>query len=206
MTASTGMLRAVRVRMEEEHLSVRGLARRAGLSHSVVSRFLNGHSHPSVPTLRALAGALDLTLDDLTREAPGEGWGDATAGARLLASPPQTLVRKVTAELDRLRAFAGTEEGRLLARELFERKVENIGASGPLIERLKGLQRLYLTADNVAPGVRAAAGSAVLYFIQAVDAIDDFLWPIGYLDDAIALELAEAQIARLTQEGPEMNV
>lgn len=55
--------------------------------------------------------------------------------------------------------------------------------------------------DTTAPEMaRLAAGSAVLYFLQAVDAIDDFLWPIGYLDDAIAVALAEMEVRRLMGE------
>lgn len=30
-----------------------------------------------------------------------------------------------------------------------------------------------------------------------MDAIDDFVWPIGYLDDAVAVALAEAEVRRL---------
>jgi len=45
--------------------------------------------------------------------------------------------------------------------------------------------------------VRLTAGSAVLYFLQAVDAIDDFIWPVGYLDDAVAVALADAEVRKV---------
>jgi uncharacterized membrane protein YkvA (DUF1232 family) len=32
-------------------------------------------------------------------------------------------------------------------------------------------------------------GSALLYFILPVDVIPDYIFPIGYLDDAIAVQL-----------------
>lgn len=41
---------------------------------------------------------------------------------------------------------------------------------------------------------RFAAGSAVLYSLDAVDAIDDFRWPIGVIDDGLAVALAEAAV------------
>ena len=35
----------------------------------------------------------------------------------------------------------------------------------------------------------AVIGSALIYFIISVDIIPDYIFPIGYLDDAIAVKL-----------------
>lgn len=32
-------------------------------------------------------------------------------------------------------------------------------------------------------------GSALIYFILSVDVIPDYIFPIGYLDDAVAVQL-----------------
>lgn len=37
---------------------------------------------------------------------------------------------------------------------------------------------------------RAILGSALLYYILATDVIPDYMFPIGYLDDAIAVQIA----------------
>ena len=189
--------------MREKRLSVRALAKQAGISHSAVSRLLNGRSRATVQTLGALAPVLGLTLEDLLRVDP-RGHEEKEYPGLLehlgVDSRSPALVLRVRGELDRLRAFAGTREGRMVARDLFFRKVEDLGATGPLMDRLRTLHSVYLDQEAETPAVRSAAGSAVLYFIQAVDAIDDFLWPIGYLDDAIAIELVEQEIDRLREE------
>lgn len=54
-------LRALRTRLG---LSLRGLAERAGVTFGAVSQIENGHSSPSVGTLKKILAALDTTLGE----------------------------------------------------------------------------------------------------------------------------------------------
>lgn len=198
--ADRDLSRLIRERMAAAGLSLRALARAAGVSHSSVSRLLSGRSRPTPGLLRALAAPLGCPAGELLRAAgleggPADPW-EALRGLGLEPVPPE-LVRRVAEGLERLREYAATAEAAALAREGLTRKVAALGARGPVAERLLALGRLYLEPGTAQEAVRLVAGSAVLYFLTAVDAIDDFTFPIGYLDDAIAVALAEAEIRRL---------
>jgi transcriptional regulator with XRE-family HTH domain len=65
-------LRAARRR---QHLSLRDLAGRVGLSPSLISQVETGRARPSVSTLYAIASELDVSLDELL-------FNDATRAAR----------------------------------------------------------------------------------------------------------------------------
>ena len=58
--------RAVRVWREYRNLSVKELARRANISASYLSQIEGGSRAGSLPTMKALAQALNLELTDLT--------------------------------------------------------------------------------------------------------------------------------------------
>jgi transcriptional regulator with XRE-family HTH domain len=202
--ADGGLVRLIGARLAERGLSLRALARRAGVSHSTVSRLLRGQSRPTAGLLRALAPTLGVAPEQLLAEAglPAAGGAvveesalSALRGMGVDPAPPE-LVGRVREALARLREYAGTEEGRALVRDGLERKVAALGARGPVIERLRRLGRLYLEGTGAPAAARLAAGSAALYFLHAVDAIDDFIWPIGYIDDAVAIALAEAEVRR----------
>jgi transcriptional regulator with XRE-family HTH domain len=55
----------LRARRHERGLSLRDLADRLGVSPSLISQIERGRANPSVSTLYALVGALDVSLDEL---------------------------------------------------------------------------------------------------------------------------------------------
>lgn len=56
----------IRMLREKEHLSIREFAEKVGLNHSDVFRLENGTTrNPSVFTIKRLAKAFDLTVDEL---------------------------------------------------------------------------------------------------------------------------------------------
>ena len=203
-------MQQIRSALARRGLSLRAAARLAGISHSSLSRVLRQQARATAGLLRSLAPILGLPAEDLLRAAglpgphprlppPGQPWD--LLGALGLDVPPPELLEHVRQQLVHLREYAGTAEAVALVREALPRKVESLGARGPLIDRLLALARLYLEEPDAPPAARASAGSAVLYFVLAVDAIDDFVWPIGYIDDALAVALAEADV-RAALDGP----
>ena len=74
-------LRGVR---ERRGLSLREVARRVGVSPSFVSQVETGKANPSVGTLYALVGVLEISLDDLM----GEDGGAVVEEGRGRVSPP----------------------------------------------------------------------------------------------------------------------
>jgi transcriptional regulator with XRE-family HTH domain/quercetin dioxygenase-like cupin family protein len=77
----------------ERRLSVRELARRLGVSSSLISQIERGRANPSVSTLYAIASELDVSLDELLfndRRPPegGEAVGARAGGGAVTAEPP----------------------------------------------------------------------------------------------------------------------
>jgi transcriptional regulator with XRE-family HTH domain len=204
--ADERLARLLAERMAERKLSLRALARAAGVSHSSVSRLLRGRSRATAEILVALAPALGVPPEALLAAA-GIAAADSSGvlatlrGLGIEPVPPE-LVQRVRAEMDRLREHAGTEAARAHVLRDLEPKLAALGAGGPVVDRLRTLGRIYLSDGSVTEAARLAAGSGVLYFLQAIDAIDDFMWPIGYLDDAVAVALADAEVRRLQGNAP----
>jgi transcriptional regulator with XRE-family HTH domain len=200
------LVRRLRAGMREQHLSMRALARRAGVSHSALSRLLARRSRPTTRVVQAMATALGIPTEALVgAAAAGPGQSETVWGLLRdmgMDPAPAALIGQVRADLARMREYAATDEGLALVRDAFERKLVAIGARGPVVERLRTLTQLYLQVGHAPEAARIAAGSAALYFLHAMDAIDDFMWPIGYLDDAVAIALADADVQRALGEGP----
>ncbi len=80
-------------RLREERvragLSQRELARRLGLSASLISQLESGLSKPSVGTLYAIVTELDLSLDRIIR---GDDYRDASSDERPLPGPASLVV------------------------------------------------------------------------------------------------------------------
>ena len=79
-------IRAERLR---RGISLRALAREAGVSASLVSQIETGRIRPSVSTLYAVTGALGLSITDLlegTPDSPGAPGGDEESGSSPVAT------------------------------------------------------------------------------------------------------------------------
>ena len=196
--------RLIEERRRELGFTLRRLARLAGVSHSSLSRLLAGRTTPGPGLLRALAEPLGLPPDVLLAAAGlASETQDAWRSLRDMGmepAPPR-LVAQIAARLEELRAEAAGATARQSVREGLNSKLELLGAAGPVIERLRRLAALYLD-EGAPPDLRWIAGGAVLYFLAARDAIDDTMFPIGYLDDAVAVALTEAQLRRLGNPEP----
>ena len=79
----------VRAERQRRALSVRELARRIGVSASLISQVETGRAQPSVTTLMALVTELELSLDSLFSDGVQTGRPDA-GRARQLAGPWRT--------------------------------------------------------------------------------------------------------------------
>ena len=76
------------------HLTLRELARRVGVSPSLISQIETGRSQPSVGTLYAIATELEVSVDDLLFDGddPGRTGGRAASGSRDDNGPPRAPV------------------------------------------------------------------------------------------------------------------
>jgi transcriptional regulator with XRE-family HTH domain/quercetin dioxygenase-like cupin family protein len=91
--SARGQLRAART---TQHLSLRELAKRVGVSASLLSQVENGKSDPSVSTLYALVAELGLSLDTLLESA--EHRSTSVAAPRPPRGRSRTAPRRATAD------------------------------------------------------------------------------------------------------------
>ncbi|MCL5045215.1 MAG: helix-turn-helix domain-containing protein [Actinobacteria bacterium] len=192
--------RLVKGLMKARGLSIRRLAEQAGVSHSTLSRLLREPDpKPPPDLLRHLAGPLGLSYEELM-VAAGH-WKDddlldlAEVEKSLAArSTPSRLSfvldqDRIWSEIDKYEDYASTEEGRRYILREFPTRLEEIGpVSGTFVNRLRLMFRFYADSANRHP-FRSTVGAALMYFLSAADEVPDYLFPFGYVDDAIAIAL-----------------
>lgn len=83
-----------------------------------------------------------------------------------------------------------------MIRDRFQIKAQHIDGMGPFIEQLMQMHADFFDS-SVTEKKRAVMGSVLLYFIYSTDIIPDYVFPIGYLDDAIAIQLGMQRLAQL---------
>ena len=92
-----------------------------------------------------------------------------------------------------------TEEGKEMIIEKFPDKRRQIVGAGPFMEELDEIYSRFSHAD-ISMEERSILGSVLLYFVLATDVIPDYIFPIGYLDDALAVQIARDRLFRFYEQ------
>lgn len=202
------MLKAL---LKERAMSMRKLSTLTGIDTAIISRIINGKQKAKMDHLHLFAVHLGIPSEQLYQAAGLETgirstpqYSDIHASVDSIkdvllnynlfdAQFTTELVRK---ELNKYEQYALTEEGGRIIVEDFQTKVESINSAGPFIDELRQMHDFFCKKD-LPPQKRAILGSALLYFILSTDIIPDYVFPIGYLDDAIAVQIV---LDRLSEE------
>lgn len=197
--------------LKQQSLSIRQFSRLCGLDAAVVSRIINGKQQPKLKHLQVFAQCLKIPVNKLLNDA------DYTAAIReqtmtdsliillqqlsvdFCLNIPDFSQRQIEQELDKYEQFGHTAEGRQTIYDNFQVKLDQLNAAGPFIEQLQSMYNRYCDR-NTPDSQRTIIASALLYFICATDIIPDFLFPIGYLDDVIAIALVLERLAQLNSQ------
>jgi len=203
-----GLLRSA---MAGKRISMRELSRSSGIGVSTISRIVSGKQEPGIAHLKAFSRHLDIPLSSLLCMVGLSDGSEQEAGT---APPPQqnilltlletfdidpyTLAEQVRNTLKTYREYAATAEGEQMIRRLFPDKIISVGGPGIAVETLNRYYERYCScASNCEE--RLVLGSILLYFVLSTDAIPDYLFPFGYLDDALALYLVQTQLRDMEQ-------
>jgi transcriptional regulator with XRE-family HTH domain len=123
----------LRIRRRELGLSLRDLAERLGVSPSLISQIERGRANPSVSTLYAIVGELDVSLDELlfNERRPGDADGDghqapdvddqSGAATALLADDPAAAPDRVPRGVQLVQRAATRKHIRLASGVIWER-------------------------------------------------------------------------------------
>jgi transcriptional regulator with XRE-family HTH domain len=197
--------------LRERSLSMRKLGQLTEIDTATISRIANGKQPANANHLQKIARALDIPTEQLFSAA---GY-DVGSSRYELKSDIHTLVddiqealkssnlfdeqyitERVQQELYKYEQFAQTEEGQRIIREDFQTKVIQVSGAGPFIDQLKQMHKQFFS-DDITSEARAIIGSALIYFIISTEVIPDYVFPIGYLDDAIAVRLVLNRLSQI---------
>ena len=189
--------------LKERSLSMRKFSELTGIDTATISRIINNKRKATPQHLEKFADCLGVPLFNLfeaagysieQRQEKSESDIHTSVDAiqALLKSSnvydDEFSVVQVEQKLESYGLFAQTEEGKNTIVKDFDEKIKNVGSVGPFINKLKELYERFLSGKGTLFEL-TIIGSTLLYFIIPVDVLPDYLFPIGYLDDAIAVQL-----------------
>lgn len=204
--------------LRRRSMSMRQLATATGISVSTISKMITGKQRVNLDYLRRIADALGvppLSLAEaaglpLVREPIGSSSAQPTQTAMntlleyLGIENLDVLRMDIQRELEKYEAYAQTEEGQQLIAEKYHAKRGQIQGIGDFLRDLDDIYDRFSRPDTPEDERRILA-SGILYFLLATDAIPDYLFPAGYLDDAIAMQMVQERLARRRQETKEQG-
>lgn len=187
----------------ERSLSMRKLSELTGINTATISRVISGKRKATPEHLQKFADTLDVPIIELfiaagypieqeAKEQQSDIHASIDSIKNLLKSSnlfdKQYTIESIEQQLSNYGQYTLTEEGEETILNDFEEKLQKVGSIGPFINHLKDMyERFRLKKGNSVE--LALIGSALLYFVLPVDVIPDYIFPVGYLDDATAVQI-----------------
>ncbi|MFD1066519.1 DUF1232 domain-containing protein [Oceanobacillus locisalsi] len=185
-------------------ISIRKCSEQTGIDKATISRIINGKREANMQHLKKFASCLDIPLAELMHAAGysvhAEASHDLSDIHTSMKEIQQTLkaadlyqdnlsMDAVQQQLASYEQQVQTEEGNQTIHNQFKKKVDEVGSKGPFINQLKDFYTQFAQYKRD-PFTLTVMGGALLYFITPVDVVPDYIFPIGYMDDAIAVQIA----------------
>lgn len=195
--------------LSEKSLSIGKLSKLVAIDKATLSRIINNKQKANINHLEKISLALNVSLEKLLdsigynigekeeKDAKksiseliiGEDYNEIESLVKITNYLKNSDLEKIIVkELKKYKDFAKTEEGILFIHENFKNKIENTKGSGIFLENLMEMYNNFCLEDTSKEEC-ALIGSALLYFITSTDIIPDFIIPIGFLDDYLAMNL-----------------
>lgn len=198
--------------LNERSLSMRKFSALTEIDTATISRIINGKRKANFQHLQKFADCLEVPLIELLEVAGYEIEQKSKKTQTAIDTSFEAIqgflessnlydddlsIERVEQELENYRQYAQTDEGKKTILKDFEEKLKRVGSIGPHITKLKELFTIF-RFGKANPSELVLIGSALLYFIIPIDVIPDYIFAVGYLDDAIAVKLV---INSLTNKG-----
>lgn len=187
--------------LDDHGMSIRACSKETGIDKATISRIINGKRKANINHLTQFAACFDVPLMALMEgEAKAEETSE-TSEISISMEEIQLMLKEgdfydgdfdredVRKKLSEYEQYVQTEEGKQTIHDEFGKKIEKVGSIGPFIDHLKGFYAQFVQHKGTRYKL-AVMGSVLLYFIVPVDVIPDYIFPIGYVDDAFAVKLA----------------
>lgn len=198
-----GML--LKASMTKQSMSMRNLSKQSGVSTATISRIIAGKQlatihhlqqfaqHLRVPmeTLLASIGVANMKQDTKEQGMAGDIIQDIFQDFQI---DLDVVAANVVGELEKLEHYARTKEGKKVILDSFQPKMRDLDSAGAIIDKLNHFYALFCS-EEITGEKQVVVGSVLLYFVLTIGVIPDYLFPIGYLDDAIAVKIVEKKLA-----------
>ncbi|SFM18524.1 Uncharacterized membrane protein YkvA, DUF1232 family [Gracilibacillus orientalis] len=191
---STNYATFIKEALKESNKSMRQLANETGINVSTISRIINGKRKARLDHLKAISRSLHIPLSDLVSsdERSESNQPVSFQHVRALIKQMKLPVKDFSAErlkksLQEYQRESSTVEGRNSILHKFRSKMDALGGQGPYIQQLESMYQIF-KEKKASKNDLLLIGSALFYFIASMDMIPDYLFPIGYLDDALAVQ------------------
>lgn len=193
--------------LDKEGMSMRQLAKSSNINVSTISRIINGRRKPTLSHLQRLSEVLHTSVQDLLGEekvslyeneniALQESFYTVQSTLGQVGNTHDLSIQEIEKELKKYIQFVQTEEGESTVLANYKDKRSKLGDfSGPYLQRLEEMFLRFSSKKGTTKQL-ILMGSALLYFIFTVDVIPDYLFPIGFIDDAIAINLVMGMLEK----------
>ncbi|AZB44729.1 DUF1232 domain-containing protein [Bacillus sp. FJAT-42376] len=187
--------------LKEKSLSIRKFSELTKIDKSIISKIINGKRKARPEHLKVFADHLEWPLPRLFAAAGYSVQSEPALSAEAISSLLKSsglddevfTIANVEKQLAVFEAYGQTEEGKETILNRFKNKIQLLGSAGPFIHTLKGMyEKFCLNAGS--PGQIASFAGVLLYFIVPVDVLPDYLFAVGYLDDAMAVHLVSGML------------
>ncbi|OUZ09850.1 DUF1232 domain-containing protein [Bacillus pumilus] len=194
-------------RLQQRSLSLRELSTYTEIDKATLSRIMNGKRKPTLNHLQRLSDSLNLSLDQLLAAAGFPIKNEKVHSDTFIQAVEEieTTLKdqkvydgtfsqtKLKQKLNEYGTYSQTNEGKETISAKFEKKMETLNGIGPFLQHLKDMYSLFMTGRGTSRELMLMGG-ALLYFIMPVDLIPDYIFPIGYIDDAAAVKIVIDQL------------
>ncbi|UWD46987.1 helix-turn-helix domain-containing protein [Clostridioides difficile] len=189
--------------LKEKSISMGELSKKSGIDKSTISRIANDKQKPNINHLEKFAIHLNVNLEELLKASGYEfknsntkqifnidsdfsNFDDVLGFANLIND--KSFNGNIEKELSKCELYVQTDEGKKLLFDNFNKKIDSIEKQGQFTDRLRDMYAEFCTGKL---GIKKylLIGSMLLYFVISTDVIPDFVFPIGFMDDLVALNM-----------------
>ncbi|MFC4323597.1 DUF1232 domain-containing protein [Litchfieldia salsa] len=183
--------------LKERNLSMRKLSEMTGVDTAIISKVINGKRKATPDHLQRFSEQLDISISKLY-EAAGypvdrkkSDFYDSIGDIQSIMETTNLIDKEfrlndVKQEFEKYQQLSLEEEGTETVLGQFDEKVDKVGGMGHFIHHLKDMYEQFSRKKGTKTEL-ALMGGALLYFIVAVDCIPDYLFPVGFIDDAVVI-------------------
>lgn len=204
---TTELRQFLKEQLQIRSLSLRELSTQTEIDKATLSRIMNGKRKPTLNHLQRLSDALHISLDHLLATAGFSIKNERVHGNTFIQAVEEierTLKdhdvydgkfseNELKQKLNEYETYSQSDEGKETISAYFEKKIDTISGVGPFLDQLKSMYSSFMSRRGTSRELMLMGG-ALLYFIMPVDLIPDYIFPIGYIDDAAAVQVVLNQL------------